>query len=62
MAKTEHSAIRPFARSIAQELTAEEIENVSGGLVVDPNKCHRTLTGCEQTRDGQISCGDTDSC
>jgi hypothetical protein len=61
MSNNTQTEMRPFARVIAHELTSDEIDMVAGGM---PNTggCSRTLTGCEQSRDGEIACGDTDVC
>lgn len=61
MKKDDKKSARPFARSVAQELSPDEIDMVAGG---DPGagKCIRTLTGVQQHRDGSITHEDTDTC
>lgn len=54
---------RAFARVVAEDLSLDEINRVSGGDG-EPNTggCYRTLTGATQSRDGVVTYSDTDSC
>jgi hypothetical protein len=45
MSKSDETVVRPLARSVARELTAQEIENISGGAFKYNPPIHTHATG-----------------